>query len=536
MITIIVGFVATFIIVTLVIISLLFINNVKEQTLEHTKHWGQLIAKNVASPLSLEQVQNIDFQLSSLSSVPYLKHIHIYQVEPSTNKVSFFTSHKQNPKGTGILEKTDSITRLNQPIDNGNIIEYMAPINFNDNIIGYVYIQTSTEYIQSHINRIITVVVLITLLVLIITLLLSLGLEKFIVQPMRFISLQTQHIAQQKDFSIRFDAMPYKEIDIVTRNFNFLLSRAEKQIKTLDALNTQNLTHTSELEDKITKRTAALKDSNQELLSTLEKLHQFQGQLVESEKMASLGDMVAGVAHEVNTPIGLGVTASTLLSDRLLEIKKAFENKTLKSSHLKKFLNEGEENVGIIYRNLHRAANLISSFKKVAVDQSSEEERTFSVNAVLNEMLATLAPQIKHLPYKVTINCHDQLTIKSKPGPISQILINLILNSIIHGFEDKEQGNILISITAENDRLNVIYQDDGKGIDESMKTKLFEPFTTTKRGSGGSGLGLHLVYNLVTQALLGNIDFSSEKNQGVTFDITFPVVIKKHENNQEHIL
>ena len=262
-------------------------------------------------------------------------------------------------------------------------------------------------------------------------------------------------------------------------------------------------------------------------MSTLEKLHQFQGQLVENEKMASLGDMVAGVAHEVNTPIGLGVTASTLLSDRLDEIKQHFENKTLKSSQLKKFLDDGQENITMIYRNLDRAAKLIASFKQVAVDQSSEESSEFNVKTLLDEVLLSLAPQLRNESIHIELVCPDELTIYSKPGPINQILINLIINSVLHGFENSDEGKINISVMLLSDQLQISYRDDGQGIDEAIKTRIFEPFTTTKRGSGGSGLGMHLVYNLVTQALNGQIHFTSEKNHGVDFEITFPV--KSHE-------
>jgi signal transduction histidine kinase len=317
--------------------------------------------------------------------------------------------------------------------------------------------------------------------------------------------------------------MPYREADILALNINMLFSRIDKHIKQLDAQGQQSLEHSQALENKINKRTDALKESNQELLSTLEKLHQFQSQLVESEKMASLGDMVAGVAHEVNTPIGLGVTASTLLADRLDEIKHAFDNKTLKSSQLKKFLHDSCENVAIIYRNLNRAANLISSFKKVAVDQSSEDLRTFDVKQLLNEVLLILKPQLNVLPYIIDIDCPNDLTINSKPGPINQILINLIMNSIIHGFEGKDKGRISITVISLSNQLNILYKDDGIGVAESIKHKVFEPFTTTKRGEGGSGLGLHLVYNLVTQALGGSIVLSSELDHGVSIEINFPI-------------
>ena len=240
--------------------------------------------------------------------------------------------------------------------------------------------------------------------------------------------------------------------------------------------------------------------------------------------MASLGDMVAGIAHEVNTPIGLGITASTLMSDRLGEIKQAFEDKSLKSSQLKKFLNQSEENISIIYRNLARAAKLISSFKQVAVDQSSVDTRVFNVKELLEEVLITLKGKLKKNHIKLTIDCPENLIVESKPGPINQILLNLILNSIIHGFENTPHGKININVIYLSEQLHICYKDNGIGINESIKAKIFEPFTTTKRGSGGSGLGLHLVFNIVTQALNGHIDFESSTGLGTTFNITFPAL------------
>jgi signal transduction histidine kinase len=352
----------------------------------------------------------------------------------------------------------------------------------------------------------------------------ALNLHQALITSIRTLVEKIQQISQSKDYSIRCDDMKYRELDVLSQKINILLTRTEKHIakKDNEELLTLELNH--KLENKVSSRTEALKDSNQELLSTLEKLHQFQAQLVESEKLASLGDMVAGVAHEVNTPIGLGVTASTLLADRILEIKQAFENKTLKSSQLKRFLSESEENIDIVYRNLTRAANLISSFKKVAVDQANEKDRDFNVKELLDEVLLTLAPQVRKHSIEFKIICPDDLDITSKPGPIIQIMINLILNSIIHGFEHKESGVIDITIMNLSNQLHINYRDNGEGVDESIKTKVFAPFTTTKRGSGGSGLGLHLVYNLVTQALGGNIHFESERNQGVLFEISFPII------------
>ena len=173
--------------------------------------------------------------------------------------------------------------------------------------------------------------------------------------------------------------------------------------------------------------------------------------------------------------------------------------------------------------NLKRAAELITRFKKVAVDQASEETRTFNIKQLFDDVLLTLAPQIKPLPYLINIDCPNELIITSKPGPINQIMINLILNSITHGFDEREHGVITIQVSVSSDILAIDYKDDGKGIAPSIVNKIFEPFTTTKRGSGGSGLGLHLVYNLVTQGLGGNISFNSEIESGVHFKISIPI-------------
>jgi signal transduction histidine kinase len=260
-------------------------------------------------------------------------------------------------------------------------------------------------------------------------------------------------------------------------------------------------------------------------------LHQYQNQIVETEKMASLGQMVAGVAHEVNTPIGLGVTASTLLQDKLADIQRAFDEKKLTSSQLAKFLSESKENLGIIYRNMERAASLISSFKRVAVDQSNENRRQFNMQQLINEVLLSLRPNLKKTQHQIIVNCPAELELDSKPGPINQILINLIMNSLIHAFEHIEQGEMTIDISVQDSNCQLIYTDNGAGVPESIKKRIFDPFVTTKRGEGGSGLGLHLVYNLVTQALNGKIQLDSTLGHGIRISINFPVIVIKNDQH-----
>jgi signal transduction histidine kinase len=336
--------------------------------------------------------------------------------------------------------------------------------------------------------------------------------------------LQTVHqVSKDKDYSVQVDTINITELDILARAFNKMLDRIQQHISK-QAIAEQEVRQLNQsLEQKVNDRTLAVKESNQELLNTLEKMHQYQNQLVETEKMASLGQMVAGIAHEVNTPIGLGVTASTLMQDRLAVIKTSFEDKKLSSRQLAKFLNESEENLGIIYRNLNRAAELISSFKQVAVDQSSEESRMFNFEQLINEILMSLKPNLKKVQHEVIVDCDSSINIRSMPGPINQILINLIMNSLIHAFNGIEKGTMTIVVRVTNNDCKLSYKDNGNGVSEDIKKRIFDPFVTTRRGEGGSGLGMHLVYNLVTQALNGSITIFSEEGNGIEFNIVFPV-------------
>ena len=505
-------------------ISLKFIENAQENIELETLYSAQSTAKQSIAYLEKNDHDGLHDLLLDMKIIPYISYIHIYRLQDDDQGIEFFTSYNRDENYPAIPDKINEINTLTETNYQGNYLEFIIPIKQEERIYGYLYIQSSIEQIKHFIRKTLIISIIVFSISLCCTFLVTIKIYQLITLPIKDLIGTVQGISQHKNYTIQCPEMPYQELDILSRNLNIMLSRTNKHITKQDNAEQQILKLNHELEDKVNQRTEALKESNQELLSTLEKLHQFQGQLVESEKMASLGDMVAGVAHEVNTPIGLGVTASTLLSDRLNAIKQAFEDKTLKSSQLKKFLNEGQENVGIVYRNLNRAADLISSFKRVAVDQSSEQDRTFNVKELINEVFLTLAPQIKQKPFQLELNCPNDLVIISKPGPINQILINLIVNSIIHGFEGKETGVISITVMNLSDQLHINYRDNGIGVAESVKGKIFDPFITTKRGAGGSGLGLHLVYNLVTQALSGNIQFESESGQGVSFDIHFPIV------------
>ena len=238
--------------------------------------------------------------------------------------------------------------------------------------------------------------------------------------------------------------------------------------------------------------------------------------------MASLGGLVAGIAHDVNTPLGVGVTAASFLNERLVEVRKSYEDKSLTNKTMASFLDEAEQTTSLLLTNLNRASDLITSFKQVAVDQTSEAERVFNLNNYLHEILQSLGPSFKHTQHKVNVQCPDELYIRSAPGIIAQIITNMIMNSIIHGFENKTDGHIDIEVLQDGADVVLTYQDDGCGIPADQLGRLFDAFFTTKRGQGGSGLGTHIMYNLVTQALDGNIEASSEPGQGLRYEIRFP--------------
>lgn len=267
---------------------------------------------------------------------------------------------------------------------------------------------------------------------------------------------------------------------------------------------------------------AELRKRNQELASSMDTLHQAQEQLVESERMASLGGLVAGIAHDVNTPLGVSVTAASFLQERLNNLKTDFEDKSLTSKNMASFIDEAEQTALLLLSNLERASDLIASFKQVAVDQTSETEREFVLGDYINEIIQSLKPSFKHTEHQINVSCPDNLVVTCAPGAIAQIVTNMVVNSITHGFEGKAAGSVTLDVKEDGNNVVIHYQDDGKGLSEEELSKLFDAFFTTKRGEGGSGLGTHIMYNLVTQSLHGHIEADSTLGNGLQYTIRFP--------------
>ena len=279
-----------------------------------------------------------------------------------------------------------------------------------------------------------------------------------------------------------------------------------------------------QLEKRVETRTAELEETNNNLASTMHNLQLAQAELVRSEKLTALGDIVAVVAHEINTPIGNCLTVATTLRDRSDELFEEVEQGTIRRSSLSRYMTDSKTGMDILIRGLLRSSELISNFKQVAVDQTSEQRRIFKLDIVVKEVVALLMPMLRKTPYTLTISIPEDISMDSFPGPIEQIVTNLINNSILHAFDENQQGTMTLTAERQGQQISIEFSDDGRGIPEHYLNRIFDPFFTTKLGRGGTGLGLNIVHNIVKKMLGGQIEVSSTTSVGTSFVIVLPLV------------
>ncbi len=268
-------------------------------------------------------------------------------------------------------------------------------------------------------------------------------------------------------------------------------------------------------------------EANSLLKKAIEQRSEVQSQLIELEKMAALGTMMSSLTHEINTPIGVSLTAASFLADMQENCIEKLAGDQLKRSELVNCLNESVEASQIIQRNMQRAVELIKTFKRLSVDQDSEDVRSFLLCDYVYEVLLSLKPRLKHTPHKFCIDIDCDLQIQSNPGALSQLLINLIMNSAHHAFNDGMVGHITIQAKLENQANNsknlvIKYKDNGKGMDHQTIENIYKPFFSLARESDGCGLGMHICNNIVMKVLKGTIDCQSEMGKGVEFTIVIP--------------
>lgn len=315
------------------------------------------------------------------------------------------------------------------------------------------------------------------------------------------------------DLDIKVNVNVNNELSTLGDSFNSMTERISRQANELKLSN-------ENLELKVKERTEDLQNAQQ--------------QLILSEKMATLGQLVAGISHEINTPIGNSITALTFNMEELNKVNKLFTNKEITIAHFSDFIQASNQSMEIINANLKKASELVQTFKSVAVNQSVEELTTFSLKKHLDEVVITLNPLFKKAQVNLHLDIADDLMVTSYPGSYYHIISNMIVNSLTHAFPDNI-GDIYISAQFDDENLILIYRDNGKGMTQETTAKIFDPFYTTRRGQGGTGLGMYMTYNIVTQKLNGTIDLKSQQNAGTEFTLTLPANSKQYlSDNDDH--
>ncbi|MDH5672021.1 MAG: PAS domain-containing sensor histidine kinase [Myxococcales bacterium] len=277
-----------------------------------------------------------------------------------------------------------------------------------------------------------------------------------------------------------------------------------------------------ELEQRVRERTDELAKTIEQLRETLDELGRTQESLIESEKLAALGSLVAGVAHEINTPLGIGVTAASNMEGTCIALRTAVEGGTLTRSALTKFIDTLLSASQITLANLQRAASLVTKFKQVAADQVSGHERDLAIAEYTESVLGALAPELQKHQVEARLHVERGGDVYCDAGTIAQVVSNLVMNAAIHALPNSTNSTVDVIVDGDDEFATLTVRDHGCGMDEAMRKRVFEPFFTTKRSSGGTGLGLHIVHNLVTQNLAGTVDCQSSPGEGSSFVVTFP--------------
>jgi two-component system NtrC family sensor kinase len=362
-------------------------------------------------------------------------------------------------------------------------------------------------------------------------LLLSIGILAVIqIWVVRYVSRRIESLAEttvqfaKGDYGVRSSLAAGDELALLGDNFNRMAVTIEARIDELTHARVELKQLNSELEERVQSRTRELADKNQVLEETLTTLHETRHQLVESEKLSSLGSLVAGVSHELNTPIGNAVLMNSAFLSDISRFRKALEQ-GLKRSDLDRFVESATGTHDMLQRNLERSAQLLHNFRQVAIDQTSVQRRIFMLDEFVQELISTLQPSLNRKNLVLVTDIAAGLQMDSYPGPLGQVLTHLLTNAVAHGLEGVADGLVRIEARVPYERqdwIEMTVSDNGKGMPEAVLKRIFEPFFTTRLGCGGSGLGMHIVYSLVSGLLGGKIVVESVENSGTTVRLWLP--------------
>lgn len=470
-----------------------------------------------------------------------------------TENASAFLIHKSSKQIISFsLEPKLAMTKANthawakQAIESSKINDLTIKYNItlNDTVFDMYTVETQSGFIfgslspQSDISNAIKQVSIITVLggalIGALFILIMFLLMKYLFYPFDLvIKLIKGSISHPQDRKISVCKITYKknnEFTPIVEELNQVYEQVNDYIETIKRSNqalsiSQAEIHAlnEQLEEKVKQRTEALNIKTQEAVSALSNLKSAQKQLIEQEKHASLGRLVAGIAHEINTPLGISITASSYLEGEVKTIAEQLATNALSKAELERSLDAIKESCFILTANLHRTAELVASFKQVSVDQASEQKREIELNTYIEDIIRTLQPRFNNTSIAIALKQNTEtITIDCYPGAIAQVVTNIIENARIHAFDNLEKGLITLSLSCCNEWVELSISDNGKGMPKTVSDAIFDPFFTTNRDSGGSGLGMHLVFNMVSQQLDGTIVCTSQINKGTQFIIRLP--------------
>ena len=512
------------------VVSLNFIHQTYTRSIELTEHITDLVASHSAPFMVYAQAENANRWLQPFAAFDEVEHIHLYRYELSDDSLNFLASYYHLQEAP-IPVRFDRVTELTGAVMTENYIEAARAVKLQDSLQGYVYVRTSRAAYDEARTLSLVMSVAVTTASLILSWMMSFWLRRSITQPIDVMVNSIQDIARQKHYDKTLQSFELQELDRVAQAFNGLLHRIQQHIQRQQLAEQQANELNTELEQQVEQRTEQWKRSISDLQEALDTAHQYHNELVEAKKMKSLTVLVAGVAHEVNTPVGLAVTSSSILQDNLAALEKKFFDKSLTSKEFERHLGAFKENLDVVVRNIKRTANLISRFSSLSMDQINQDERVVNLANFWQEMIQSLTkryPELAQVTIAPTIPA--DLTVIVGAAPMQQVLTQLLLNSLQHAFTRTEQPRIELTMSVaalpnEDERveLSIIYRDNGDGIPPEIRNEVFTPFVTTKRFAGATGLGLHYVFNLVTVILQGHIKYQSEADQGTEFHLTIPV-------------
>jgi two-component system NtrC family sensor kinase len=406
----------------------------------------------------------------------------------------------------------------------GPFTSMVREIKHGGQVIGQVRLTLAEDLLQeslaSDFRRYVTTAVLSLILAILFILVV---LQWRLVQPVRILMGESDRLANG-ELNDPIALNREDELGHLATSLEATRQALQRSFGELEIKNQQLLEYSGTLESKVRQRTQELETVNQNLEAALNNVNSAQAELARVERMAALGSMVAGVAHELNTPLGNCLLVASTLEEETRNLVRMVEEGKMKRSDLTRYATTAVDSTKLLLRGLQQSAHLVGDFKQVAVDQSSAQRRQFALLVMLQELTALLHSSLRKTPFTLELDIPGEIQLDSYPGLLGQVFTNLVNNAVAHGLEGREEGHMRCTATQQGDHVLIIFEDNGKGISAEIINRIFEPFFTTKFGQGGSGLGLSITFNIISNVLGGSIHASSIVGQGTRFEIKLPLV------------